>query len=1285
MIGSRTALFAVIFVALASLAFAAGTGVNLTVTSACTSVNGNMTLSENVESNGTCFTIIANNVTFDCAGYTITGNNTGSGIFATGRTGLEVKNCIIRNFSKDIYTTDGSNNGWFHNNTLTDGGTVTFDGGGFYLQNSVGNNVTNNSVTNNYYNIYFGNISSSFIHLNYIADSTSNMEIHINSGGNGDSITNNTLSGNYINIVDANSSIIANNTLLGGTKIVMESSSGHLISHNSLQNSGENGIYLLSVNSSTVEYNTANSTSQDWIKLVSAYENTIDSNALASSAGGSGISLTNSNSNNVTNNNVSGATSYGIALSGSSHSRIVGDNVNGSGDGIHLASSNNNTIDSCNASFSSNDGFNAAGNNNTLTNSYVGNNTNNGIVSTGTGNVFAGNTVKGTATVHGIYVYTSSADTIANNTVNSSGTHGIFLENTNNSTVNNNTVANSVDTNIRLMDSDSNNITKNDVSNAGTNGLELEGSSNGNRIYNLTCVGCGSGYGMLVIDTSSGNYIMDVSLRSLWNFSDTGAYLSVSNNITNINVTGFNIGIEVQGAASNSMISNARVINSTTTCFYVDSAPNITLNNSMVSCPGISATGVRADSFSGGYSDGLAVTNSNISGRVIAISITNGDRVLIDRNNIYAIEGSATSLFFSTHGSFSNVTNNVVVCTTGAGCTGYGVLIRGDNNLLLNNSVYNFTDGTCQSEGIYLYNSQSRLYDNNVTGNYVENCSRGIYLDGMNSATATNNTISENTIIGIPECSSGSFSQGIGLDNEATGNFVTGNNVTNSAGGNTTGIWLDNGATTNVVSTNIVDTAAFGILVGWASTVTNNNVTGNNVSTITGSTRYPSVALEAYGTGNQLDGNSLTASTIGLELKSGPNSANLNTLSGNGYGIVFSDVDNTSGTNTIANSSIASSTNYDVLSNSSAQDILLNTTFNKAKVNFPMADDSNVTVEWYVRANVTSNAGAPISGASVKLKDKFGTTVQDDTTTAGLTPFVVFIEYITNATTNVSFNDHTANVTKAQDCGNRFNNTQATLTATTTWLILLDNTAPTVDAVYNKSAEDPLSCTNTSIGVVQFNVTDPNGACEINLSATYAGFAFGTRHSHSAVTCVNDSQTGNNSLTINCTGAQFYYWDPPGTWAVIASAQDNYGGNDTGSGNMTYNEAIYLTVNNEPINFGNVAKGTSDNINLNSPPTNLENCGNIRLNDTLTGANITDTTGAYWIPVNLFKANNQTDTSGAITLSEAAQTFQPSEGINVSNGATNYTWNTYYFVTIPTTQYATTYQNGTWTFTPSKT
>jgi hypothetical protein len=84
----------------------------------------------NVSINGaTCFTITASNVTLDCNGYSITGNNTTTtyGVY-TNQTGgisnLTVKNCAISNFKAAVWA-QNANNSLYQNLTLSSTNTAS--------------------------------------------------------------------------------------------------------------------------------------------------------------------------------------------------------------------------------------------------------------------------------------------------------------------------------------------------------------------------------------------------------------------------------------------------------------------------------------------------------------------------------------------------------------------------------------------------------------------------------------------------------------------------------------------------------------------------------------------------------------------------------------------------------------------------------------------------------------------------------------------------------------------------------------------------------------------------------------------------------------------------------------------------------------------------------------------------------------------------------------------------------------------------------------------------------
>lgn len=151
---------------------------------------------------GTCFTIDVSNVVLDFAGHTITGNNSGYGVWITGRN-VTVKNGSIENFERGIFIHGFSGNdnnqiidNYFFNNTnslyifssyenvisgnnMTDG-----DFSNIYLDVSGNNNVTDNWAcgssndfrcdSSNKGNIGSGNIFSTVIDCSTIPWSLGN-------------------------------------------------------------------------------------------------------------------------------------------------------------------------------------------------------------------------------------------------------------------------------------------------------------------------------------------------------------------------------------------------------------------------------------------------------------------------------------------------------------------------------------------------------------------------------------------------------------------------------------------------------------------------------------------------------------------------------------------------------------------------------------------------------------------------------------------------------------------------------------------------------------------------------------------------------------------------------------------------------------------------------------------------------------------------------------------------------------------------------------------------------
>ena len=363
--------------------------VTVTAISSCQNLtieNATYVLTSNVSSTGTCFNVKANNVTLDCAGFTInysySGTVAGYGVNVTNYNFITIKNCVIK---EGISTTSskypiyfrGANNGTIDNNTITASGTYGHgiylylnsnynalssntittsgsDGFGIYLDQSLKNNLTNNQVNTSNSKSYFiyGTSSSHYNHTigndnyaegkpvnyTYNADNLVFNGVDFTTYGQvifaysrNITITNSNFSDDSLNLFYTNTSTISNNNIntSNGMGIYLYSSSNsNIVSGNTFITSGGygTGIYL---------YSSSNS-------------NTISNNIITTSNNSAhGIVFSGANSNNILNNTIttSGSSGYGIYLYSSSTNTISTNTINtsgGSGHGIRLVSSSNN-------------------------------------------------------------------------------------------------------------------------------------------------------------------------------------------------------------------------------------------------------------------------------------------------------------------------------------------------------------------------------------------------------------------------------------------------------------------------------------------------------------------------------------------------------------------------------------------------------------------------------------------------------------------------------------------------------------------------------------------------------------------------------------------------------------------------------------------------------------------------------------------------------------------------------------------------------------------------------
>jgi parallel beta-helix repeat protein len=244
------------------------------------------TLDSDMTCSGTAITIGAANIILDGAGYTITGDRTGSGIVNPSYPNVTVKNCNITNCDTGIFFGHGADNGTITNNTLT------LNSPGIFLQANSNNTLTSNTANSNAGYISAGiYISGGSYHTLDSNTTNSNGSVGISLGGSNSTLINNTansnnggysgggieISGDYNiltnNTANSNGTIYAgegfgiggnNNVLTGNTAslnvlgIHLGGSNNTLASNNFSSNHGL-GIWLFSASTSIITGNTVNS------------------------------------------------------------------------------------------------------------------------------------------------------------------------------------------------------------------------------------------------------------------------------------------------------------------------------------------------------------------------------------------------------------------------------------------------------------------------------------------------------------------------------------------------------------------------------------------------------------------------------------------------------------------------------------------------------------------------------------------------------------------------------------------------------------------------------------------------------------------------------------------------------------------------------------------------------------------------------------------------------------------------------------------------------------------
>ncbi|MDB4303690.1 right-handed parallel beta-helix repeat-containing protein, partial [Desulfosarcina sp.] len=267
------------------------------------------TLTNDISATGDCFTITADNVTLNCAGFTITGDNSsGSNAVYTTMDNTSVLNCNAENFDDVIYFS-GANNGLIENINAS---STEADGRIILLIGSTDNRINN-----------------------IIGNSTQSGVVHIDGNSHRNNFTNLTLyskeHGVYL-VGGKNNTIDCGGETLTGSNTssndgVFSNQNGTQVKNCNIENF-EDGIYFYEVSNGLIENVNASTTESDGvgIRFVSATDNQLNNIRINSTQDYGLYFAINSHRNNVT-----GLTVYGGSTS-SDH-------------GVSVESGMNNTID----------------------------------------------------------------------------------------------------------------------------------------------------------------------------------------------------------------------------------------------------------------------------------------------------------------------------------------------------------------------------------------------------------------------------------------------------------------------------------------------------------------------------------------------------------------------------------------------------------------------------------------------------------------------------------------------------------------------------------------------------------------------------------------------------------------------------------------------------------------------------------------------------------------------------------------------------------------------------
>ncbi|MHC4271498.1 MAG: right-handed parallel beta-helix repeat-containing protein [Planctomycetota bacterium] len=226
------------------------------------------------------------NLILDGAGYNVTGDETGHGVYLSGRTGVIVRNLYIEGFSHGIYLYKSIGN------TITDNIVSSNKTSGIYLSHSNGNALTGNNTSNNHKGIFLYSSGSNILTANITANNYSGIYLYDN----------------------CNSNILIDNTATENSHgIYLYKSCGNTLTSNIANSNDYHGIYLYdNCNTNNLTANTTNWNHNRGIYFYNSSDNALIGNTTSHNF--PGIYFYYNCTNNTLINNTTANNYYGIYL-----------------------------------------------------------------------------------------------------------------------------------------------------------------------------------------------------------------------------------------------------------------------------------------------------------------------------------------------------------------------------------------------------------------------------------------------------------------------------------------------------------------------------------------------------------------------------------------------------------------------------------------------------------------------------------------------------------------------------------------------------------------------------------------------------------------------------------------------------------------------------------------------------------------------------------------------------------------------------------------------------------